>query len=86
MLEKLGEGAFSIVNKVRRLSDNQIYAMKQVKMGALKTKEKENALNEVRILASVQHPNIVEMKEVFIDESTNKLCIVMEFAEGGDLL
>lgn len=40
-------------------------------MGPLKTKEKENALNEVRILASVNHPNVVEYKEVFIDEPTN---------------
>ena len=60
--------------------------MKKVKMGALKTKEKENALNEVRILASIDHPNIVEYKEVFIDEPTNCLCIVMEYAENGDLL
>ena len=27
-----------------------------------------NALNEVRILASIRHPNIIGYKEVFIDE------------------
>jgi NIMA (never in mitosis gene a)-related kinase len=52
-LEKLGEGAYSTVYKVKRLTDNEVYAMKKVKMGALKKKEKENALNEVRILASI---------------------------------
>jgi NIMA (never in mitosis gene a)-related kinase len=31
------------------------YALKKVKMGKLSDKEKENALNEVRILASIQH-------------------------------
>jgi NIMA (never in mitosis gene a)-related kinase len=72
-LKKLGEGAYSIVYKVKRLTDNEVYAMKKVKMGALKTKEKENALNEVRILASVHHPNIIEYKEVFIDEPSNSL-------------
>lgn len=35
------------------------YALKKVKLVTLKEKEKENALNEVRILASIEHPNIV---------------------------
>ena len=49
---KIGEGAYSIVYKVRRLSDKQEYALKKVRMNGLKIKEKENAVNEVRILAS----------------------------------
>ena len=48
-------------------------------------KEKENALNEVRILASLEHPNIIAYKEAFFEESTQILCIVMEYADGGDL-
>ena len=51
---KIGEGAYSVVYRVRRLSDNQFYALKKVKMGNLSAKEKENAVNEVRILASFQ--------------------------------
>ena len=50
VMQKLGEGAFSTVFKAKRLSDGQIYALKKVKMGNLSAKEKENALNEVRIL------------------------------------
>lgn len=52
----------------------------------LSEKEKENALNEVRILASIEHPNIASYKEAFFEESTSSLCIVMEYADGGDLL
>ena len=48
--------------------DNEIYALKKVKMVKLSDKEKENALNEVRILASVSHQNICSYKEAFIDE------------------
>jgi NIMA (never in mitosis gene a)-related kinase 1/4/5 len=51
----------------------------------LSEKEKENALNEVRILASIEHENIAGYKEAFFEESTSTLCIVMEFADGGDL-
>jgi NIMA (never in mitosis gene a)-related kinase len=57
----------------------------QVKLGKLSEKEKENAVNEVRILASLAHPNIIAYKDAFIEESTQTLCIVMEFADGGDL-
>jgi len=38
---------------VKRKSDGEVYAMKKVKLGKLSAKEKENALNEVRILASI---------------------------------
>lgn len=53
---------------VRRYLDNKTYALKKVKMVKLSDKEKENALNEVRILASIQHPSIVAYHEAFIDE------------------
>ncbi|CAG9329996.1 unnamed protein product [Blepharisma stoltei] len=86
ILSKLGEGAFSTVYKVRRKSDGQVYALKKVKFSSLNQKEKENAVNEIRIMASFSHPNIISYKEAFIDEETNTLCIVMELAEHGDLL
>ena len=54
ILTKLGEGAYSVVYKVRRISDGQEYALKKVKMGNLSSKEKENSVNEVRILASFE--------------------------------
>lgn len=73
VFEKLGEGAFSSVFRVLRKSDNQVYALKKVRFAPLKLKERENALNEVRILASVSHPNIVAYKEAFIDQSSNTL-------------
>ncbi len=42
-------------------------------MQHLSKKYKENALNEVMILASIRHPNIVGYKEAFIDEISNSL-------------
>ena len=54
-------------------------------MGGLSQKEKENALNEVRILASIKCNTIVGYKEAFFEDSTTSLYIVMEFADGGDL-
>lgn len=58
-LEKIGKGSFAKVYKVRRRADGQIYALKKVELGKMKAKERENALNEIRILSSVRHPNII---------------------------
>jgi NIMA (never in mitosis gene a)-related kinase len=68
-----GEGAYSSVYKVVRNSDKQEYALKKVTLADLSQKEKENALNEVRILASIRNPNIIGYKEVFIDERSNSM-------------
>lgn len=81
ILEKLGNGSFSNVFRVIRNSDSLVYALKKVKFSTLSQKEKESALNEVRILASFTHPNLIAYKEAFIDESTSTLCIVMELAD-----
>jgi NIMA (never in mitosis gene a)-related kinase 1/4/5 len=56
-----------------------------VKLAKLSEKEKDNAINEVRILASIQHPNVAGYKEAFFEQATGTLCIVMEFCNGGDL-
>ena len=85
IISKLGEGAYSTVFKVKRIIDNEIYALKKVKLMNLSEKEKENSLNEVRILASVKSNFVVSYKEAFFDEKDNTLCIVMEFADRGDL-
>mmetsp|Transcript_7627 Transcript_7627/g.7002 ORF Transcript_7627/g.7002 Transcript_7627/m.7002 type:complete len:94 (+) Transcript_7627:10-291(+) len=85
IMKRLGEGAYSSVYHVRRINDNDLYALKKVRMQKLSDKEKENALNEVRILASIKHPNIIAYKEAFIDEPSSSLCIVMEYADNGDL-
>ena len=50
----------------------------------LSVKERENALNEVRILASIQHPNVVGYKQAFLEDE-KYLCIVMDYADDGDV-
>ena len=54
-------------------------------MNKLSDKERENALNEVRILASMNIPQVLGYRDSFYEPSTQSLCLVMENAEGGDL-
>jgi len=85
IISKLGEGAYSTVYKVKRIVDNNIYALKKVKLLNLSEKEKQNSLNEVRLLASIKSNFVISYKEAFFDEKDSTLGIVMEFADRGDL-
>ena len=85
IISKLGEGSYSVVFKVRRKADSKVYALKKVKLKKLSEKEKKNALNEVRILASIKSNFVISYKEAFIEEEESSLCIVMEYADKGDL-
>lgn len=58
----------------------------QVKLIAMKDKERENAVNEIRILASLNDDYIIGYKDAFYDETSSTLCVVMEYASGGDIL
>jgi len=81
----LGKGSFGTVNIVTRKEDNKIYAMKRVNIVGLSDKDKRSSLNEIRILASLSHRNIIDYKEAFFDERSKTLNIVMEYAEEGDI-
>ena len=81
----LGTGSFGSVYLVRRRQDNKIYALKTVNFEKLNKKEQENSLNEIRILSSVNHPNVIGYKEAFWDDDKSSLNLVMEFADDGDL-
>ena len=66
--KKLGEGSYSQVSLVTRNADQLSYALKQVSISRLNEKERENALNEVRFLASIRHKNIIGYRASFLDE------------------
>ncbi|GMH45647.1 hypothetical protein BSKO_13604 [Bryopsis sp. KO-2023] len=83
VLEFLGKGSYGSVYRVRRHQDNGIYAVKEMDVRTMGHAEKEEILNEVRLLASIRHPNVVSYQEAFVDGG--RLCIVMEYAPGGDL-
>ena len=85
ILKKLGKGSFSKVFKVKRKADGQIYALKKVDLLNLSEKQKLNSLNEIRVLASIKSKYIVNYKEAFLDGKDSSLCLVMEYADKGDL-
>ncbi|GBF91611.1 hypothetical protein Rsub_04351 [Raphidocelis subcapitata] len=83
VLKALGRGSYGTVYKVQRLADGQVYAMKETDIGKMSQQERNDAVNEIRVLGSLSHPNVVRQYETFM--AGNKLCIVMELAPAGDL-
>ena len=84
-IKTLGKGSFSSVYLVQRKQDSKIYALKSVFLEKLSKRQQESSVNEVRILASIHHQNVISYKEAFWDDNTSSLNIVMEYADDGDL-
>lgn len=68
---------------VRHLTDSRQVVIKQIPVDDLGKEERFSALNEVKVLAMLQHPNIIAYYDNFVDEKS--LMIVMEYAPGGTL-
>ena len=83
-IKKIGKGSFGSVYLVKRKKDSKIYALKSVILSNLPKNQQESSVNEVRILASVHHQNVISYKEAFWDDNTSSLNIVMEYADDGD--
>ena len=71
--------------KVERKSDGKVYALKRVNISKMSKREVADAVNEIRILASVRHPHIVSFLQAFLDKGDKELCIIMEYCGCGDL-
>ena len=48
-------------------------------------KDIKAAQQEAKVLEVLNHPNIIRFIEVYSQPKKKKLCIVMDFADGGDL-
>eukprot|EP00298_Acanthocystis_sp_HF-20_P013183 c20242_g3_i1.p1 GENE.c20242_g3_i1~~c20242_g3_i1.p1 ORF type:complete len:514 (-),score=208.12 c20242_g3_i1:20-1561(-) len=80
--ERLGAGGFSIVKKGIDLTDGQVYALKMISANVFQQNQQQID-EEVKFLASLNHPNIVKLKEVV--RTPQFFVIVMEFLQGGEL-
>lgn len=57
----LGKGTYGKVYKVQRECDDKFYALKEMDLTSMSQSERNDAVNEVRILVSVSHPSVVRL-------------------------
>ncbi|XP_054826600.1 serine/threonine-protein kinase Nek9 isoform X1 [Eublepharis macularius] len=79
----LGRGAFGEATLYRRTEDDSLVVWKEVDLTRLSEKERRDALNEIVILALLQHDNIIAYYNHFMDNTT--LLIELEYCNGGNL-
>lgn len=80
----IGQGSFGKVFLIRRPSDRQQFVMKQMDLGRMSPEDIACCEMEAKILAAVQHDNIVKFIDVY-KTRRNFLCLVMEYADGKTL-
>ena len=69
----------------RTLVTGEVVAVKKLKIDESDKKNFEGIVQEMRILCSIDHKNIVSYRGSFWDTEKKHLLIVMEFLGGGDL-
>jgi len=83
IVKQLGKGSYGTVYVVRSKLDMNTYVMKKMELNHLKESQQRECYREVSILRKVSHPNIIKYYSSFLENES--LCIIMEYAELGDL-
>lgn len=78
-IEKIGEGTYGVVYKGRNKKTNQYVALKKIRLESEEEGVPSTAIREISILKELQHPNIVSLLDVLLQES--KLYLVFEFLQ-----
>ena len=82
-LARLDEGAFGVVCKAVRLSDQLQVATKEIDLSKKPAKRHEEMKRELYVIQRVEGKNVVRLLEHFVVNEI--LVIVMEFCAGGNL-
>lgn len=81
IINKLGEGSFSEVFKVKSMKNQQYYAIKMLKK-RFRSVEEVNRLPEIMSLRALEgNPNIIRLEEVLFDSKHNCLALVFELLD-----
>jgi len=72
------------IRQGKPISQQSLAVIKQIDITQMPEEEKKETLDEAKIMEAFNHPNIIWFWEVY-KTKRGKLCIVMDYADGGDL-
>jgi len=81
--DELGKGNYSTVFLAQHKQNGSKWAAKMIHKQNAGKKGLEMVITEVKILRSVNHPNIVRLNEAY--ENDQDCCLVLELISGGEL-
>ncbi|OMJ81345.1 hypothetical protein SteCoe_18197 [Stentor coeruleus] len=71
-LDQVGEGTYGNVFKARERITKVVFAMKKIKMDREKEGFPITALREIKLLKQMDHPNIIQLKEIITSKSPDE--------------
>jgi len=85
VLEKIGQGSFGVIRKVKRKGTGEVLARKEISYRSMSPREKEQLHAEIKVLERLQHTNIVQYVSRYHVKASNELHLYMEYCSSGDL-
>ena len=79
----IDKGGFSEVFLVKNMYTNQIFALKKIDEKKLNNKEKGYVQNEINILKSIKHPNIIKLYDNY--KKNDFTYLILEYCNGQSL-
>uniref|UniRef100_A0A7S3XSE4 non-specific serine/threonine protein kinase n=1 Tax=Heterosigma akashiwo TaxID=2829 RepID=A0A7S3XSE4_HETAK len=79
----LGEGSMGTIRAVKKKSNGQMYALKTIQLSRISPAFLAELRNEIDLLRSLDHPNIIRPLEVF--DTKRRINLILELCAGGDL-
>ena len=83
MVKYLNKGSFGKIYLVKKKINNEYFALKSIKLLGIDRYSKVCILNEIKILLINNSEYLLKCFDIFIHN--NRLCIITEFIDGGDL-
>ena len=84
VLGNLGKGSFGLVQLVKSVKNDEVYAMKRLSKAHLVAMDQQNSVClEKSIMTQLKHPFIVRLHETYKDRDS--LYFLMDICPGGDL-
>ena len=84
LMKTIGEGTFGKVKSAYQISTGQIVSIKILNKNRIKGKENiERIIKEIKILKSLNHPNLIKLYQII--EDNQHYYLVTEYANGGEL-
>jgi serine/threonine protein kinase len=83
VLKKIGSGRYGLVKLGENKETHQKVAIKIIDKSFLDVVEKNSIITEAEVMTYLRHPNVIQLYEVI--ENEKEICMIMEYAAGGDL-
>ena len=85
VLERLATGGFGVVSLVRRAVDGKVLVWKELNYARMNKKVRRMMITEVNILRDIDHKHVVKYYDTIIVREQQKIYLIIEHCEKGDL-